>query len=164
MSVRAVLAWPDARLSQVCAPVGEVTGDIRALASDMLETLYAAQGRGLAAPQVGVLSRLFVIDMTWKEGTAAPLVCIDPVLTPRPGALVAGTEECLSIRGAPAEVLRAPAIDLEWTGVDGRRTSGTFGGMTARCIQHEMDHLDGLVIFDRLDPDARALAEAAYAA
>ena len=77
MAVLPIICWPDARLTTVCS---EINGDVSALAADMLETMYAAPGRGLAAPQVGVLLRLFVMDCTWKDGTYAPRVLINPQL------------------------------------------------------------------------------------
>ena len=80
MSVRDILLWPDARLMQTCAPVAQITPEIKTLAKDMLLTMYAALGRGLAAPQVGVLSRVFVMDTRWKEGKSDPLVCVNPML------------------------------------------------------------------------------------
>ena len=78
MAILPILRWPDERLETRCAPV---MGDVSALAADMLETMYAAPGRGLAAPQVGVLLRLFVMDATWKEGTRAPQVMVNPQIT-----------------------------------------------------------------------------------
>ena len=74
MSLREILKWPDPRLSETCAPVGEITDEIRVQAEDMLETMYDAPGRGIAAPQIGVMNRLFVTDVSWKEGTPDPQV------------------------------------------------------------------------------------------
>jgi peptide deformylase len=82
VSLLAILKWPDPRLAQACAPVGVVTPEIRTLAADMLQTMYAAPGRGLAAPQVGAMLRLFVMDVTWKEGRPDPQVVLDPVIEP----------------------------------------------------------------------------------
>ena len=81
MALREILLWPDARLSTACAPVDEITEDIRALVADMFETMYDAPGRGLAGPQVGAMLRLFVMDATWKEGEKSPLVAINPEIT-----------------------------------------------------------------------------------
>ena len=78
MSVLPILTWPDPRLSQPCAAIGKPAANTIRLAEDMLDTMYAAPGRGLAAPQVGVLKRIFVMDATWKDGERSPSVCIDP--------------------------------------------------------------------------------------
>jgi len=78
MTVRPILTWPDDRLTAMCAPVSAADDAIGTLVADMLDTMYAAPGRGLAASQVGVLSRVFVMDLTWKDGTPSPVVCINP--------------------------------------------------------------------------------------
>ncbi len=164
MSVREILRWPDPRLAQVCAPVGAITPEIEVLAADMLETMYAAPGRGLAAPQVGVLLRLFVMDASWKEGMPDPLICIDPVLRVVSDARATNSEGCLSIPGVSAEVTRPAQVVLAWTGLDGATRERAFDGFAAVCVQHELDHLDGVVTFDRLDPSARTALEREYAA
>jgi peptide deformylase len=163
MTARPILRWPDPRLSLPCAPVGDVDAEIETLAADMLDTMYAAQGRGLAAPQVGVLKRFFVMDVTWKEAEPTPMVLIDPEIVSTTGEPEAGEEMCLSIPGVVTLVTRPPRIALHWTALDGNRRSAIFEGAAARCAQHEMDHLDGIVTFDRLEPEARRVAETAYA-
>lgn len=157
-----ILRWPDPRLSMRCAEIG--AEDVTALARDMLDTMYAAPGRGLAAPQVGVLKRIFVMDVTWKEGVKAPYICIDPVLRDHSDQRVTGPEGCLSIPGLSLEVDRAAEVVLDWTGLDGTRRSERLTGFAAICAQHEMDHLDGIVTFDRLAPEARVAAEREYRA
>ena len=164
MAVRPILTWPDARLSAVCAPVGAPDDAVRQLAADMLETMYAAPGRGLAAPQVGVLRRLFVMDVTWKEGRNDPLVCLDPQILWRSEAQAAGPEGCLSIPGVTTEVMRAKEIRLGYTDLTGQRHEAHLTGFAAICAQHEYDHLDGIMTFDRLTPQARQVAEEVYAA
>lgn len=164
MSVRPILRWPDPRLSQVCAEVGEITHDIRCLAADMLETMYAAPGRGLAGPQVGAMVRLFVMDVTWKEGIRAPRVLINPVVEWASDRLATGPEGCLSIPGVTAEVTRPAEIRMRWLGLDGQTVSETLVGFAGTCAQHELDHLDGIVTFDRVAPEVRARIEAEYAA
>lgn len=159
MGVRAVLLWPDPRLSEVCAPV---TGDVSALAQDMLETMYAAPGRGLAAPQIGVMQRLFVMDATWKDGTPDPQVFINPEITSASDTTVTQPEGCLSIPGALTEITRPAEVTMRWTTLDGQTQKSTFTGFAAACVQHELDHLNGRVTFDRLTPQARAEAEARY--
>ncbi len=159
MSVLPILRWPDPILGQICEPV---SGDVKELARDMLATMYDAPGRGLAAPQIGQAIRMFVMDVTWKEGTPSPLVCINPKIIDMPESRESGVEACLSIPGVKAEVARAPWITLAWTELDGARAAKRLTGAAAVCAQHEMDHLDGKVIFDRLDPETRAKLEAAY--
>ncbi len=152
-----IVQWPDKRLETRCAPVAD---GVSGLASDMLETMYAAPGRGLAAPQVGQLLRLFVMDVTWKEGLRSPVVCINPRITWRSPARVKGPEGCLSIPGVTAEVTRASEIRLRYTALDGAEREDHLTGFAAICAQHEYDHLDGILTLDRISPDERAAAEA----
>jgi peptide deformylase len=153
-----ILRWPDPRLSQPCAPA-VLDDDLRQLAADMLATMYAAPGRGLAAPQVGRLVRMFVMDVAWKTGEPAPLVFVNPVVELF-GERVAGPEGCLSIPGPVTEVERAAQVRVRWTDVQGAARDGLFDGFAAVCVQHEHDHLDGILTLDRLAPEARARAEA----
>ncbi|AZL58860.1 peptide deformylase [Tabrizicola piscis] len=155
-----ILRWPDPRLSQRCAPA-VLDDDLRTLAADMLETMYAAPGRGLAAPQVGRLVRLFVMDVTWKDGVHAPQVFVNPEILELSPVRVTGPEGCLSIPGPVTEVERAETIRIRWTDLDGRGNEAVLTGFAAICAQHEYDHLDGILTLDRIPPNARALAEAA---
>lgn len=160
---RAILTWPDPRLREVAVPVGEVTIEIRRLAEDMLETMYAAPGRGLAATQVGVAKRLFVMDATWREGRPDPQVFIDPEIVD-PGPERARREEaCLSLPGITAEVERPAEVTLRWTGLDGVRQERRMSGFAATCVQHETDHLDGRLCIDLLAEEARAALDPALA-
>ena len=158
MSVLPILLWPVPRLSQAAAPVGAITEEIRSLAADMLETMYDAPGRGLAGPQVGAMLRLFVMDTDWTEGTPAPRVFLDPEVLELSDETVEMTEGCLSIPDVTVTVTRPAGLRLAWTDLDGRRQSGALDGIAARCALHELDHLNGLVHFDRLTPEARAEA------
>lgn len=162
MSILPILTWPDPRLTEICAPVAEITPEIETLAADMLETMYAAPGRGLAGPQVGAMLRLFVMDVGWKEGKPDPLVCINPMIQ-EVGEDRADTEEgCLSIPGVTAMVNRPTRVQMVWTGLNGGRYVQSFDGFAAVCAQHELDHLDGVVTFDHLDSDTRAALLAEY--
>ncbi|MCT8159216.1 peptide deformylase [Pseudoruegeria sp. SHC-113] len=163
MSRLAILRWPDPRLAAVCEAVTDIPA-AAALAQNMLETMYAAPGRGLAAPQVGVLKRLFVMDVTWKEGAPAPLICINPEVVSSSEERGEGEEGCLSIPGVTALVRRPLAITLRYLDETGGQQEAALTGFAARCAQHELDHLDGLVTFDRLPPEARAPLEAQYEA
>lgn len=162
MSLREILLWPDARLSRKCRPVEKITPDIRQLAADMLETMYAAPGRGLAAPQVGELLRLFVMDTTWKEGAATPRVFINPQILQADGAQQVGSEGCLSLPGISTDIARHRRVLMRWTNLDGAQHEGALEGFDAVCAQHEMDHLDGVMTLDRLEGDERARVLRAY--
>ena len=164
MTLRPVLTWPDERLSVTCTPVKAITDDIRVLAADLLETMYAAPGRGLAAPQVGVLSRIFVMDPSWKEGTPAPMICINPDIVSFGEETARAAEGCLSIPGVEAQVTRPTSIRMVWTDLSGIVQDQQLDGFAALCAQHEFDHLNGIVTLDRLDGDARAAVLAAYEA
>ncbi len=163
MTVLPILRWPDPRLSTPCAPA-PLTDAVRHLAADMLETMYAAPGRGLAAPQVGHLIRLFVMDVTWKDGAPSPRICLNPEILWRSDTTATGAEGCLSIPGITTDIARATDIRLRWTDLDGLTQEENLSGFAAICAQHEYDHLDGLVTFDRLPFAARGTALDAYAA
>lgn len=162
MALLAVLVWPDPRLAMKCVAVGAITDEVRVLAADMLETMYAAPGRGLAAPQVGALLRMFVMDVAWKDGTPDPMVVINPEILWMSEQTVVGPEGCLSIPGVTTEVRRARDIRLRWTDLAGCIQEAELTGIAAICAQHEYDHLDGVLTLHRLSPEARAVAEAEY--
>ncbi len=155
MAVRPILRWPDPRLSMVCAPAVPDAAT-RQLAHDLLDTMYAAEGRGLAGPQVGVLSRILVVDPGWKIGSPAPCIVLNPRIIWASPRRVTGPEVCLSIPGLTVEVGRAAELRLRWMAIDATERDHLFAGAAAICIQHEMDHLDGIVTLDHLSPAARA--------
>jgi peptide deformylase len=103
------------------------------------------------------------MDVTWKEGTPDPMVFLDPDIVWRSAETRTGAEGCLSIPGVTAEVVRAAEIEVMWRDLDGVPHARRFDGFAAICIQHETDHLDGLVTLDRVSPEARAALEAVYA-
>jgi peptide deformylase len=160
MTILPILMWPDPRLSQVCDHVGHQ--DMRPLIADMFATLYDAKGRGLAAPQIGVMKRLFVMDATWKDGDKSPLVMIDPVVMACERVPVMMDEICLSVPGVTVPVERHKAVTMQWTDETGDIHMGDFDGAEARIIQHEFDHLNGQVHFDRISPALRAELEPPY--
>lgn len=162
MSVLPIVMWPDVRLQTECAAIEAIGPEIEQLVGDMFETMYTAPGRGLAAPQVGVMRRLFVMDTKWKDGDMNPLVCINPSIVPLSYAQNTNEEACLSIVGVSADVSRPNKIELSYTGLNGTRVTEVLEGFSAVCAQHEMDHLNGLVIFDHLDAPERAALEAKY--
>ena len=152
MAPRDIRLVPDPVLRQACAPVVAFDEALAALARDMLDTMYAAPGRGLAAPQVGVALRLVVMDAGWKDGTPDPRVLVNPVLAWLSEARAVGEEACLSIPGPPVMVERAREVGLRWQDLDGTPREGRLSGFEAVCAQHEIDHLDGILCTDRADP------------
>jgi peptide deformylase len=159
VTLRDILQWPDPRLSQVCTPV---TADVSTLVSDMFETMYAAPGRGLAAPQVGVMQRVFVMDEHWKQGTPTPIAFINPEITAVSDDTATGPEGCLSIPGILADITRPATVTMRWTDLAGATQTQSFTGFAAACVQHELDHLNGTVTFDHLDPATRAAKTSEY--
>jgi peptide deformylase len=152
--IRPIVQVPDSVLRQVAAPVEAFDEGLKALAQDMLETMYDAPGRGLAAPQVGLPLRLFVMDVAWKEGTPEPHVFVNPVVVGASEERVTREEGCLSIPGRLSRVTRPSEVSLRWQDLDGGTREGSFGGFAATCVQHEIDHLDGVLCIDREEPEA----------
>lgn len=145
--VQRVLLWPDPVLLTRCDPAGYLTGpELRQLAADLLVTMYEAGGRGLAAPQIGVLRRVFVMDAGWKDGRPAPLIAADPEITDPSDARGSASETCLSIPGRPVDMDRPEAVTLNHYDLDGIFRSLRLTGPAARIAQHEADHLDGRLI------------------
>lgn len=160
-TLRGIVIAPDPLLRAVCVPAGELTfAELRALTADLFETMYAAGGRGLAAPQIGVLRRVFVMDEGWKRGAPQPLVVIDPELRWRSRKTARGVEECLSIPGQPVEMRRAASIRLTFFDLSGVEIDLTLDGTAARIAQHELDHLNGVLIGDAPPPAAAKPAPA----
>ena len=156
--IRPILIHPDPRLKKPCEPVGTVTPDLAALANDMLETMYDAPGVGLAAPQVGVMKRLLVMDCV-KDPAAKPrpMVLINPLILWSSEDLATYEEGCLSIPDKYAEIERPAEVRVRWTGLDGAAQEEQFAGLWATCVQHEIDHLDGKLFIDYLRPLRRQM-------
>jgi len=154
--IRPILIHPDPRLKKVCEPVAEITGDLRRLAEDMLETMYDAPGIGLAAPQVGVTKRLIVMDCI-KEGPPEPIVLFNPEIIWSSEDVSTYEEGCLSIPEQYAEVKRAAEVQVRWIDQNGETQERQFAGIWATCVQHEIDHLDGKLFIDYLGPLKRQL-------
>jgi peptide deformylase len=158
MTVRPILIHPDPRLKTVAKPVERIAPEIRRLAEDMLATMYQAPGIGLAAPQVGVLARLFVMDCVKDEGAAPrPLVLINPEIAWTSEETATHEEGCLSIPDQYAEVTRPARVRMRWTDLDGAAREEEFEGLWATCAQHEFDHLNGRLFIDHLGPIKRQL-------
>lgn len=151
MTIKPILIHPDPRLKKPCAPVSDISASIGKLAEDMLETMYDAPGVGLAAPQVGVLSRLFVMDCVKEEGEAPrPMVLINPEILASSDEMNSYEEGCLSIPEQYGEVTRPKRVTMRWTGLDGKLHEEEFDGLWATCAQHELDHLNGKLFIDHL--------------
>jgi len=157
MSLLPILEFPDPWLRRVAEPVASVEAAHRQLAADMLEAMYAAQGIGLAATQVGRSERLFVLDISQERNQ--PRVFINPEIIESAGEC-RGEEGCLSIPGVTAEVTRAETLRLRSLNLDGEPIEEQAEGLMAVCIQHELDHLDGKVFLDRLSPLKRRMIQA----
>ena len=158
MALRDIILHPDPRLKTKTAPVQTIDGGLKTLADDMLETMYAAPGIGLAAPQVGVMKRLLVMDCEKDEdATPRPMVLINPVITWSSDDLNTYEEGCLSIPDQYADVERPAEVDVTWLGLDGAEHSERFDGLWATCVQHEIDHLDGKLFIDYLRPLKRQM-------
>ena len=158
MSLRNILIHPDPRLKKACDPIARITPEVETLAADMLATMYDAPGVGLAAPQVGVLSRLYVMDCNKDpESDPAPIVMINPEITWRSEGLNTYEEGCLSIPEQYADVTRPAEVRVAWLGLDGKAHEREFDGLWATCAQHEIDHLDGKLFIDYLSAMKRQM-------
>jgi peptide deformylase len=178
MAIREILEVPDARLKQVSKAVETFDDDLRTLVADMFETMYDAPGIGLAAIQVGVPLRVLVIDLQPDDPDAEPEVCtshgghahthqptkkeprvfINPVLTPISDEQTVYSEGCLSVPDIYADVTRPSAIHARWQDLDGTVHEADLDGLLATCLQHEMDHLEGILFIDHLSRLKRQMA------
>ena len=147
MALLTVKLYGDPVLRQVAAPVREITPEIKQIIADMTETMWHQVGVGLAAPQVGLPHRILVMD----DGKRGVQALINPVIESRSGT-VREEEGCLSLPGIFAEVERSRTITVRATDADGKPISFEAGGLKARVVQHELDHLDGVLFIDRLPP------------
>lgn len=154
--IRDILIHPDPRLKKPCDPVAEVTAEIANLAADMLETMYAAPGIGLAAPQVGAMKRVIVMDCI-KDGAPQPMALLNPEVIWSSEDLATYEEGCLSIPDQYAEVKRPASVKVRWLDLDGTAQERLFEGLWATCVQHEIDHLDGKLFIDYLGPLKRQM-------
>ncbi len=154
--IRPIVQAPDPVLRGVAEPVEAFDEGLRDLARDMLETMYDAPGRGLAAPQIGLPVRLFVMDVGWKEGASDPQVFVNPEIMGASEEVVTREEGCLSIPGRVSRVTRPAEVSLRWRDLDGAEREETFDGFAATCVQHEIDHLDGILCIDREEPAPEA--------
>lgn len=157
MTVRNILIHPDPHLKKVCQPFEAVDEAARKLAEDMLETMYAAPGVGLAAPQVGTLGRVFVMDCTAKDEEPRPLVLFNPRIVWTSEETSTYNEGCLSIPEIYEDITRPARCVVQWLDLEGREQEEEFSGLWATCAQHEIDHLDGKLFIDYLSPLKRQM-------
>jgi peptide deformylase len=148
MTVRTILTVPDPRLKLVSKPVAGVDDDLRALMDDMVETMYDADGIGLAAIQIGVDKRVIVMDLSEKRNE--PRYFVNPVITPLTEELKPYSEGCLSVPEIYDEVERPVRVKVNYLDYDGVEREEIAEDLFAVCIQHEMDHLEGVVFIDYL--------------
>ncbi|MFA6822468.1 MAG: peptide deformylase [Geobacter sp.] len=154
--IRPILTFPDPVLKQKAAPVTVITDEVRQLAQDMAETMYDAPGVGLAAPQVGVLQRLIVIDVAAKDEAPQLITVINPVIVQGEGE-VYEEEGCLSVPDFSANVRRYETVVVKGLSLDGQERVWQADGLLAIAFQHEIDHLEGTLFVDRLSPLKREL-------
>jgi peptide deformylase len=157
MAIRPIIAMPDPRLRKPAAPVVVVDDDLRALAEDMFQTMYDAPGIGLAATQLGVMKRLFVMDCAGKDEPPAPMVFVNPEIVAASEETATSEEGCLSIPEVYDEVTRPARVRLRWSDLDGTRHEAEFSDRPAVCVQHELDHLNGRLFIDYLSVVKRTM-------
>ncbi|MBM3541198.1 MAG: peptide deformylase [Alphaproteobacteria bacterium] len=145
-----IITAPDPRLKATCKPVARVDEDVRRLMDDMLETMYAAPGIGLAAPQVGVAKRVIVVDTSKDEEARRPVCLANPAIVWHSDELASYEEGCLSVPDNFGEVERPARVRVRYLDREGTAREEEFDGLLATCVQHEMDHLDGVLFIDHL--------------
>ena len=158
MTARPILTAPDPRLQALSTDVEAVDGDIRALVADMIDSMYAAEGIGLAAIQIGVAKRILVIDLDQKEGKKNPVAYINPKITWTSEEMAVFEEGCLSVPEIWDDVERPARIKCEYLDRDGNSQVLEAEGLLATCLQHEMDHLNGVLFIDHLSRLKRSMA------
>ena len=149
MLKKKILIEPDPILRKKCEPLENVDDDVRKLMNDMLETMYKAPGIGLAAIQVGILKRIVVIDLS-KEEKKNPLFLVNPEIIYKSKNTSVYEEGCLSLPGQFAEIERPAECHIKYINYDGKETKLETKGLLATCIQHEIDHLNGILFIDYL--------------
>ncbi|NEU14456.1 peptide deformylase [Methylobacterium sp. BTF04] len=150
MTIRPLVIIPDPILRKVSEPVGPITGEIHSLVADMLETMYDAPGVGLAAIQIGVAKRVVTIDTSKDEDDRRPQIFIDPQVVWESEEKRIYDEGCLSIPEYYGEVERPDRVRVRFRGLDGAEQEIEADGLLSTCIQHEIDHLDGVLFIDHL--------------
>jgi peptide deformylase len=156
MALRDIIILPDKRLRSVSKPVDGIGDDVRTLVADMFETMYEAPGIGLAAIQVGVPSRVIVMDLSKREAEAEPRVFINPEITWSSEDKSLYEEGCLSIPDVHEDVERPARVKIRYLDLEGKPHEEDAEGLFATCIQHEVDHLNGVLFIDHISKLKRA--------
>lgn len=157
MAVLPIITAPDPRLKKVAAPVARVDDEVRRLMDDMLETMYAAPGVGLAAPQLGVLRRVIVADVARGEEAPQPICMANPEIVAASPELTVYEEGCLSLPEHYAEVKRPSRVRVRYLDHENEIREQELDGFLATCVQHEMDHLDGILFVDHISSLKRGM-------
>jgi peptide deformylase len=150
MALRKIITLPSRKLRQKSEPVGKLTDDIRGLVDDMFETMYDAPGIGLAAIQVGVAKRVVTMDLAKKEGETNPRVFVNPEIVWSSDDKSTYEEGCLSIPEVHEDVERPARVKVKFLDLDGEHHEEEAEGLFATCIQHEIDHLNGVLFIDHI--------------
>ena len=150
MALRKILTLPSRKLKQKSEPIEKITPELRSLVDDMFETMYEAPGIGLAAVQVGVLKRLVTMDLSKKEGEKDPRVFVNPEIVWSSDDTSVYEEGCLSIPEIHEDVERPARVKVSFLDLDGKRHEEEAEGLYATCIQHEIDHLNGILFIDHI--------------
>ena len=150
MTIKTILTEPNTLLRQVSQPVEQVGEPEKELMNDMLETMYAANGIGLAAIQIGIPKRIIVMDLSKEENKKLPMYFINPIITKKNDEKTTYEEGCLSVPNQFAEIDRASKCEVEYLDYNGNKQNLQAEGLLATCIQHEMDHLEGILFIDYL--------------
>ncbi|SUS07617.1 peptide deformylase [uncultured Defluviicoccus sp.] len=150
MTDLSIIIAPDPRLKRSAQPVGQVDRRVRRLMDDMLDSMHRANGIGLAAPQVGVLQRVIVVDISPPQSPPDPVCMADPEIIWESEEAVVGEEGCLSLPEFYADVTRPKSVCVRYLDRAGARRELTAEGLLAKCVQHEIDHLDGILFVDHL--------------
>ena len=150
MSIKTIITEPNKILRQISKPVNIVGKDEQSLMDDMLETMYAADGIGLAAIQIGIPKRIIVMDISWTKGEKKPMYFVNPVIKDKDNDKSIYEEGCLSVPNQFAEIERPKNCEVEYLNYKGEKKLLKAEGLLATCIQHEMDHLEGILFIDYL--------------
>jgi len=150
MALLPILTAPDPRLKKKSLPVETVDAGIRQLMDDMLETMYDAPGIGLAAPQVGVLKRVIVLDIDREDTKTGPLFMANPEIVEASDEDLSYEEGCLSVPDHYSDVVRPARVTVRYLDRDGKQQDLACEGLLATCVQHEIDHLDGILFIDHI--------------
>jgi peptide deformylase len=150
-----IIAYPHPTLRYVSKPVRKVDASLRKIVREMFDLMYESKGIGLAANQVDLPLRLFLVNLAAKKGEGEELVFINPVLS-QPKGSEAAEEGCLSLPGMYGQVIRPKTIRVQAYNLTGQEVNMELSGLLARCVQHEHDHIDGVLFPDRMDPLTRA--------